>query len=277
VAATWFLVGGLTLPGIESQSDQRLAGLPPSWTERILRGTEKTAPLWYRRCFVDRLAKASPAQEIGLHGGLTHLIWTDAQTTRPIADWELTQGLRALKQSSIEPFSFSFGREQETFHDLLSSSGIRCFRGRTPVMACRLGPTFPGAVLRAFDEWRSAEPPPIWPYEFLPGLWNLPSSLFLYPIGLPRTRVLPARKRIERFARGVDAAARFKGIFHFCLHPENLSESQCGFAIFEDMLDRLNRRRQSGDVEVLTMRQAVTSAESLLGSQRDRKTSKTVA
>jgi hypothetical protein len=57
------------------------------------------------------------------------------------------------------------------------------------------------------------------------------------------------------------AAASHRGIFHFCLHPENLTESPDGFSMFEDMLDQLTRARDRGDVEVLTMTEVVTRME----------------
>jgi hypothetical protein len=121
--------------------------------------------------------------------------------------------------------------------------------------------------LRALDEFRWATPPPVWPLETLPGLWNIPSSLFLYPIGRLRTRMVGLRSRVERFSRGVEAAARYRGIFHFCLHPENLAESSDGFSMFEDMLEKLVRARERGDVEVLTMRGVVELLERACGER----------
>ena len=61
------------------------------------------------------------------------------------------------------------------------------------------------------------------------------------------------RSRVERFSRGLEAAARHRGIFHFCLHPENLAESRHGFSLFEGILERLVRARDLGDVEILTV------------------------
>jgi hypothetical protein len=239
-----------------------MAGLPPDWTVRIPSGHETTTPMWYRRSFVERLRESRPFQEIGLHGGLTHFIWTDGRATRDVVRWELAEGIKALEQALVRPLSFSFGREQEAYHELLPGHGIRCYRGRTPVLACELGPTLPGALLRALDELLRSSPPPVWPRETLPGLWNIPSSLFLYPIGPLRTRVLALRSRFERFSRGVEAAARHRGIFHFCLHPENLAESRHGFSLFEDILDHLTQSRDRGDVEVLTMGQVAARMES---------------
>jgi hypothetical protein len=252
VSATWFMVGGLTLRGSDGARDCRMAGLPAHWTIRIRGGGEMAAPIWYRPSLVERLRKACPLQEIGLHAGLTHLIWTDAHATRDVVRCELAEGVKALKQAHVRPRCFSFGREQEAYHELLPSHGIRSYRGRTPVLASELGPTLPGALLRALDELMRATPPPVWPQETLPGLWNIPSSVFLYPIGRSRTRVIPLRSRVERFCRGLEAAARYRGIFHFCLHPENLVESCDGFSMFDEMLDRLIRARDRGDVEILT-------------------------
>jgi hypothetical protein len=253
VSATWFMVGGMTLRGSDGARDRRMAGLPIDWAARIPGGGEATTPLWYRQSFVERLREARPFQEIGLHGGLTHLIWTDTRATRDVVKWELAEGVKALQQALVQPLSFSFGREQEAYHELLPAHGIRSYRGRTPVFASRIGPRLPGALLRALDELRRATPPPVWPHETLPGLWNIPASMFLYPIGPSRSRVVALRSRVERFSRGLEAAARHRGIFHFCLHPENLAESRHGFSLFEGILERLVRARDLGDVEILTV------------------------
>ncbi len=210
---------------------------------------------------MERLRKARPFQEIGLHGGLTHLIWTDAAATRDAVKQELAEGVKALEQAQVRPLSFSFGREQEAYHDLLPAHGIRCYRGRTATRAFQLGPTLRGKLARLLDEVRRSTPPPVWPEETLPGLWNIPSSLFLYPIGAARTRVVGLRSRLERFSRGLAAAARLRGIFHFCLHPENLTESRQGFSLFEDILDLLIRIRDRGDVEILTMGEVAARME----------------
>ena len=249
VSATWFMVGGMALHGSKGRWDPRMAALPPEWTNRIPDGVEKTASLWYRNAFVDHLRQACPFQEIGLHGGLTHLIWTDPNVTREVAEWELTEGIKALTEAEIRPISFSFAREQEAYNDLLPEHGIRCYRGRTVARSFKMGRTFSGALARLYDEMRRATPIPVWPQEILPGFWEIPSSLFLYPISRSRTRVVGLHTRIERFSRGLEAAARHRGIFHFCLHPENLTESPQGFAMFEDILERLILSRDRGDID----------------------------
>ena len=265
LSATWLVVGGMTLRESEGARDHRMAGLPVDWTVSIPGGIESTTPLWYRRSFVNRLRDARPLQEIGLHAGLTHFIWTDGRATANVIKRELAEGVRALEQAGVRPLSFSFGREQEAYHKLLPAYGILAYRGRTPVLACQLGPTLPGALLRALDELLCATPPPVWPHETFPGLWNIPSSLFLYPIGPSRIRVVRFRSRLERFSRGLMAAARHRGIFHFCLHPENLAESPQGFSLCEDIFERLVQSRDRGDVEVLTMGQVAARMERARG------------
>jgi hypothetical protein len=253
-------VGGLTLQSSEGARDHRLAGLPAAWTERIPAGDEFGHPLWYRRSFIERLRDAATHQEIGLHGGLTHLIWTHPHSTREVVKQELAEGMRALEQISVRPRSFSFGRDQEAYHDLLPPHGIRCYRGRTPVLAFRLGRTVPGAMMRILDELREATPPPVWPTSTRPGLWNIPSSIFLYPIGESRARLVPLRTRVHRFRRGLEAAIRRRGIFHYSFHPDNLAESPSGFSLLGDMLELLTHARDAGDIEIVTMGQAAERA-----------------
>lgn len=74
ISATWFIVGGLTLDSWDGASDPRLAGLPEYWRRHIPAGSEASRPVWFRRSFAERLRDATPRQEVGLHGGLTHLI-----------------------------------------------------------------------------------------------------------------------------------------------------------------------------------------------------------
>ena len=96
-------------------------------------------------------------------------------------------------------------------------------------------------------------PPPVWPREVFPGLWNIPASLFLYPIGKFRTMVVPLQNRLQRVRRGLMAAIRHKAIFHYCLHPANLAEGPLGFPLFEEILKDLTRARDQGDAEILTL------------------------
>ena len=202
-----------------------------------------------------------PRQEIGLHGGISHFVWNDPRANIETLQWELAQGVRALHQVGIQPTSFSFPRDREAFHELLPRQGIRCYRGRTPTLPFRLGSTLAGSALRALDQLGALAPPLVSPRETLPGLWNIPSSAFLYPLGVWRSRLVPLRTRVASFQKGIDAAVAHGGIFHFCLHPANLTESAHGFDMLEQMLEGLVRARDAGDIEVLTITQVVERME----------------
>jgi hypothetical protein len=222
-----------------------------------------TAPLWYRRAFVRKLANAATQQEIGLHGGVSHLIWTDSHSTPEVARKELEAGLAALRDVGVQPTSFSFPRNLERHHSLLQAAGLRCYRGAAPVLSERLGRTVPGAVLRLMDELGRSVPPPVWPQQKMPGLWNIPASLFLYHIGDSRSRIVNHRTRLDRFQKGIEAAARHRGVFHFGLHPVNLAESSRGYRLFDSLIERLAQARQKGDVSILTMAQLSARMEAL--------------
>ena len=251
VSATWFAVGGLALQSGAGPSDRLLAAWPPR--ERTSIRARATAGFWHCRAFLDRLRRAYPSQEVGLHGGLTHLLWDPTRVTEQTATCELTEGILALSDVCGTPASFSFPRNREAYYHLLPRHGLRCFRGGPPALAWQLGSTLPGAALRVMEEFTRSTPPAVWPRQALPGLWNIPASMFFYPLGPARGRLIGPRSRLQRFRRGLAAAARSRGIFHFCLHPENLVESPAGFPVFEDILEDLIRARDLGDIEVLTM------------------------
>jgi hypothetical protein len=261
LSATWFVVGGMALRECSGARDPRLANLPPHWTKAIPEGRESSAGLWYRPTFVRRLIDARPLQEIGLHGGLTHLIWTDPEVSRQIARYELSAGISALEALGVRPRTFSYARTQEAYHTLLSAYGLRGFRGRVPSWSWRLGNSLPGMFLRACDELRTAAPPLSCPSETLPGLWNVPASMFFYPVRPLRGTFVPAKTRLVRFRKGVESAARSNAIFHFSFHPENLTESPAALAIFEGILDYLVTACEHLGVEVLTMNDVISRME----------------
>jgi hypothetical protein len=261
ISATWFVVGGMALRECAGARDSRISALPAHWTQCIPEGRESSAGLWYRPSFIRRLLDARPLQEIGLHGGLSHLVWTDPEVSRHIASHELVEGMRALEDLGVRPRTFSFARTQEAHLNLLAANGLRGYRGRVPSLGWRLGRSLPGALLRAFDEFAVTAPPVVSPREKLPGLWNVPASMFFYPIRPLRTNVVPLGSRVARFRKGIEAATRSRAIFHFAFHPENLAESPHGFAILDDMLDCLLRACSREGLEILTMSDVISRME----------------
>jgi len=257
IGATWTVVGMFAQAGSKGPADDRLAGVPAWWTHRVPAGSEKTRPLWYARTFVERLKRASVAQEIGMHGGISHLVWGDPRVEAVTAARELRAGMQALAALGLQPSAFVFPRDLEAHHQVLRDGGIRCFRGRAPILSERFGYGKFGALVRTGEEIFKAAPPIVQPVEFLPGLWNLPASMFIYSLGRNRSRFVAPRLRVERTRLGLTAAAAQKGIFHLGLHPENLAESDFAFSVFEAMIHQICRRRDRERLEVLTMTAAV--------------------
>jgi len=255
ISATWLVVGGMALSSSAGARDFRMAGLPRNLTRRIPAGNELTEPLWYRRTFIRQLALARVAQDIGLHGGLTGLVWTDGSSTCEVARCEFEAGVKALGELGISPTAFSFPRDRERHYSLLMEQGIRCFRGRAPVFSEKLGGSVPSALLRLMSEVGSSAPPPVWPEQRLPGLWNVPASMYLYPVGVPGSHFVSHESRMARIQKGIDAAARHKGVFHFSLRPVDLAEAPDGYRLFDEILDRLAGARQKGDVRIQNMTQ----------------------
>ncbi|MFZ0594499.1 MAG: hypothetical protein WAM39_28850 [Bryobacteraceae bacterium] len=260
LSATWDVVGALSLPGSEGAADPRMCGLPEEWIGRIPAGDEIATPLWYRRRFVTAIRDAVPTQEIALHGGLTHMVWGNGDNSSETLRLEMLRGMEALDEIGVQPRSFVFPRDLEGHHDVLAKGGIQCYRGRAPIMSEWLGYNPAGSITRAIEEVARLTPPPIWPTEVLPGLWNIPASLFIYCMGRSRSRWVPLHLRLERVRRGVEAAIQSKGIFHLGLHPENLAEAPDAFGTFETILSYLAGMREKG-VEILTMAQVLDRAK----------------
>jgi hypothetical protein len=253
ISATWTVVGALSLPGTAGAADSCFSGLPGYWTEAIPCGDEESKPLWYRRSFVRRLRSASTPQDIGMHGGISHLVWGDPRTTAALAAKELAAGMRALRELQIEPDSFVFPRDLEAHYETLREGGIRCYRGRAPILSEQFGYSRTGSVVRAIEELCSLTPPVVWPKEVMPGLWNIPASMFIYNLRAGRSRIVRPSLRVQRTKLGLEAAARQKGVFHLGLHPENLAQSDFAFSVFESMVDEICRFRDRGEIETMSM------------------------
>jgi hypothetical protein len=261
LSATWAVVGGLSLSGSAGPKDPRMSGLPDSWISPIREGDESNAPLWYARSFVQRIRDSAPTQDVGLHGGLTHMVWTDPDTPREILCRELQAGIAALGEIGVVPQSFVFPRNVEGHHQLLASNGIRAYRGAAPVLSSKLGRTVPGSIMRVVEELGRFTPPPVWPEERCPGLWNIPASLFFFRMSKSRTWMVPQATRRQRARLGLEAAARAGAVFHFWFHPENLAESETAFSVFESVIEEVVRARSTADIEVLTMKQVADRME----------------
>lgn len=261
ISATWAVVGALSLDGAAGRDGPRFAGLPGEWIAGARAGDVRSAPLWYARPLVEQIRDALPVQEIGLHGGLTHLPWAKPPRSAELLRREIARGVEALREIGVTPRSFTFPRDMEAHHHLLTEHGIRCYRGAGSAWGQRCGRHLFGATVRLLSEVAGAPPPVVWPEQKLPGLWNIPSSLFLYSLSEGRARLAPFSRRIARLKAGIERAARARGVFHYYFHPENVVESRGAFSVMEEIVEQVARARDAGDVEVLTMSAAVCRLE----------------
>ena len=246
ISATWSVVGGMSLAGGRGAGDPRFAGLPSSWIREIRAGDEVSAPLYYARQFVARIRDASHYQEVGLHGGISHLPWRRPARSEAMLEKELTSGIRALEELGIRPTSFTFPRNLEAHHHLLRRHGIRCYRGRGPAMTEHIAQPVLRFSLRLASEFFRTGPPVVLPEEKLPGLWNVPSSLLPFRMTEAFNTVVPPSTRRVRVRRGIERAAQTHQIFHLWLHPENLAESKPALAVFADIVPATPARSRSG-------------------------------
>ena len=219
--AAWAIVGGLTLSGSAGRTDGRFRGLPDHWVSLIPAGNEMSHPMWYSRSFALQLRTAKPRQDIGLHGGLTGLMWDNARVTKAEIRREIRAGIDALAELGIHARSFVYPRNRECFHEFLVENDLAAtVCGRSPVAWEKLTSRLPRAALRVIEEIGRFEPPVVWPSEYRPGLWNIPASLALYPMGRLRSQLVPLATRLRRFRLGIEAAVRSKGMFHFLSAPQ---------------------------------------------------------
>ncbi|MCP5118684.1 MAG: hypothetical protein GY953_48355, partial [bacterium] len=211
----------------------RMECLPADWIRHIRAGDEGSAPIWYHRSLIERIRDAGVYQEIGLHGGLTHLRWNNPPPPEDVVRKELAAGVRALNEIGVTPTSFTFPRNFENYHHLLPEYGFRCYRGLGASPEETLKRSKAGTAVRLLAEMGRLTPPAVWPRERLPGLWNIPSSLFLYRMTPSRARIAPLAGRVARVRKGIRRATRERAVFHLWLHPENLTESPLAFSTFK--------------------------------------------
>ena len=207
VSATWMVVGGMALNSFEGPEDGRVRGLPEAWRRMIPAGNEITAPLWFRRAFIRQVISAHVPQEIGLHGGFSHLIWTDRHSGRGAVRAELSTGMSALHDLGVQPRAFSFPRNMERYHSLLAE---RAVLGATAA-ARRISLKGWGGLLQAtcfgfLDEAGRACHSVDYSATRLPGLWNAYPRRHIYTPSANRAaglwRIKPAsigcKKEVER-------------------------------------------------------------------------------
>ncbi|MCG8650427.1 MAG: hypothetical protein MI861_11385, partial [Pirellulales bacterium] len=121
------------------------------------------------------------------------------------------------------PRSFIFPKHFMAHFDLLAKHGIVCYRGPEAGWFERL----PHSLLRAAGRlaWaRLRRPPKIgFPRRTSDGLWMIPSSQY-YPGFQNVGKYISLADRVAKGKRGLDLAAKRKGVHHLWTHPFNLGQ-----------------------------------------------------
>ena len=68
-------------------------------------------------------------------------------------------------------------------------------------------------------------------------------------------RFIPVSRRVKRAIKGLEAAAREKGVFHLWFHPTNLSDqSDAMFAGLRMIFQHASQLREDGKITIAPMR-----------------------
>lgn len=195
-------------------------------------GTEESDPLFYGRSLLAKIRACPMPQEIGSHS-FSHIIFGDVGCSRETAASEVAACVRAAAEAGVEMRSFAFPRNQVGHLDVLREYGFNCYRGPDPIWYEQgSGRSLIKRCAHLWDVLRVAEPPVVVPQLMEAGLWNIPGSMIYFPMHGLR-RYIPVSLRVRRAAKGLEAAARERRIFHLWFHPTNLAFQM------EEMLDGL--------------------------------------
>jgi peptidoglycan/xylan/chitin deacetylase (PgdA/CDA1 family) len=213
-------------------------------------GDETSHPLWYARS--QALAAAAAGHDVGAHG-FAHAILDSSCVGADVAESEFAQAQAAARAAGLPPLrSFVFPQNVVGHADRLAAAGFACYRESDGGRGARAGP--PGGLRRArnlAEHALAAEPFVGRPARRADGVVALPSSFPL--LGREGIRKAVTRgARVARVEKGLDAAARDGAMLHVWTHPHALSDEE-SFSDLVAVLDAVARRRDRGDVQVLTM------------------------
>ena len=261
ISATWCIVGHLFLnscaaadgikhPEIVRPSHSWVEG---DWFAHDPCGSENTDPIFYGSSLVEKIRACSVPQEIGCHS-FSHVIFGDEGCSREVAASELAECVRLAGERGVELRSFAFPRNRVGHLDVLREFGFTCYRGPEPVWYEHS--TIPHVVQRLghlADVISARRPPVVLPRRDSEGLWDIPGSMLFFPMH-GRRRYIPASVRSRRAVKGMERAARDRGIFHLWLHPTNLADEQeAMFAALRAVFERVAALRGMGQIDVMPM------------------------
>jgi peptidoglycan/xylan/chitin deacetylase (PgdA/CDA1 family) len=268
IPATWCTLGHLFLEECSPHEGRKHPEIVPpahawvtDWFAKDPSGSEDSDPIFYGRSLIDKIAACPVPQEIGCHS-FSHPIFGDPGCSRETAGSELAECVRLASERGIELRSFAYPRNRVGHLAVLREHGITGYRGPDEVWYEE--ERYPGPLKRVghiVDVLIARQPPVVLPKETLPGLWNVPGSMIYFPMH-GRRRHIPLSLRVKRAAKGLDAAAEQRRIFHLWFHPTNLAfQTDAMFAGLRQIFERAAELRDAGRLAIKSMGQIVADEQ----------------
>jgi hypothetical protein len=228
-----------------SQCIHELARIVPRWFSNILPAIEGSASDgWDGHSFFKQLAQAG--HEMAWHG-TTHLPLDDS-TPEEAIQLELQLGRALLSRLDCEPTSIVFPRNRVGHLDMLKKAGFTTYRAdRSHSKLLKLREL--AREWHIFDK-RVAEKP------HRNGDWMVspPGDFLNWPF---RIRAgIPPTVTVMRWKSLLRAAVANGGYVHMWFHPHNLITAPAMKASFTAIIREVAQLARSGDIVVLTMRDA---------------------
>lgn len=272
--ATWCTVGQLFDQEIPAPAQKyfaqfdapKHAWMDRPWYSGVPSGTEKEIPDYLCPSLVDKIRNTNPKQEIGSHG-FSHAIFGDSGCDRACAESELKASIERAEKLGLHLDSMVFPRNECGHRDLLRKHGFTCYRGKGPSIFPRHWPKRLHQLFHIFAVLSQRFAYPVSPRRDEHGLWDIPSSMMLFPAHGPR-KYVPMGFRVKRAQRGIDAAVRARKVFHLWFHPINLAhETERLLGAMEEILDYAERLRSAGKLRFRTMGDLARECEQRFSEQ----------
>lgn len=245
VPATWAIVGHLLLSECDGRHDDHPT--PPDWFERERNGWADRDDLRFAPDLVERLVDSSVDHEIASHS-FSHVLFGAPDTSAEIARDECRRVKAVAAEWGLSLDSFVFPRNEVGHLEVLAETGFTVYRGRTSL------PEGASSVLATLARNESLL---VEPRIDSHGLVDVPASVFCFGFEGALRRAaerLWNDPMVELARRGIDQAAESDGLFHLWLHPNNLT-TPADADRFERIVEHVDRRRSTSDLQVETMRQ----------------------
>jgi len=257
IPATWAVVGHLMLDRCDGHPDV----LQPhyAWSAgpdaaRDPCSDIARAPRFYAPDVIALIRAARVPHEIGSHT-FTHVIAADPAVTPDIWHSQMAKCAALHAEHGLPLRSIVYPQNRIAYVDTLPQYGITAYRGQEQNWYARWqGEGVLGRVCHLIDRALGLPPPTYDPAALRVGerLVNLPASQFLMGAEGVR-RFIPVESRVQQARLGLDRAVTRGQLFHLWFHPFNLGTGDGMFPTLERILQDVARRRDAGDLRVMTM------------------------